>query len=83
MKTVGIWGDMTVSYMDYVIFAPQTAEVVTKGRVEPSNRDVVISGAKVPTVNKKPQGESGQLMTVLGKSPWKFVIGLGDLRRQV
>jgi len=63
MKTVGIWGDMTVSYMRYVIFAPQTAEVVTKGRVEPSNRDVVIGGAKVPTVNKKPQGETGQRMT--------------------
>lgn len=63
MKTVGVWGEQTIPYMDYVIFAPQTAEVVTKGRVEPNNRDVVIGGAKVPTVNKKPQSETGQLRT--------------------
>ncbi|PYS71042.1 MAG: hypothetical protein DMF69_11740 [Acidobacteria bacterium] len=63
VKDVGVWGDRTIPYMDYVIFAPQTAEVVTEGRVEPNDRDVVIGGAKVPTVNKKPQGDTGQVRT--------------------
>ena len=63
VKTIGAWSERGIPYMDYVIFAPQTAEVLAKGRVFPNNRDVVIGGAKVPTVNKNPQRETGQLRT--------------------
>jgi hypothetical protein len=45
-------GHLTVAYIKYFIFMPQTAEVLAEGKVEPSNQTVRINGARVPTIDQ-------------------------------
>jgi hypothetical protein len=45
-------GHLTVSYIKYFVFMPQTAEVMAEGQIEPSNQTVRINGARVPTINQ-------------------------------
>jgi hypothetical protein len=61
-KEKNMWGDMTVPYIDYIVFMPVTAKVLFEGRVDPNKREVVrIGGVRVPSDNRGPLDEDEQL----------------------
>lgn len=49
MRT-GIYGDGTVSHINYYLFVPQTAQVMLKGQYDPYEQVPRINGARVPGV---------------------------------
>lgn len=49
MRT-GIYGSGTVSYINYYLFVPQTAQVMLKGQYDPYAQVPRINGARVPGV---------------------------------
>lgn len=46
----GTYGSTIVSYINYYLFVPQTAEVLTKGQYDPYEQVPRINGARVPGV---------------------------------
>jgi hypothetical protein len=63
LEDINMWGDTTVPYIDFIIFMPQTAEILMEGRVDPNKEEVLrIGGARVPTPKRRrPLDEVEQL----------------------
>jgi hypothetical protein len=84
MKTSSMWGDMIVSHIEYVVFKPQTAEVLTEGKVNPNTTGIRRDGdvVRVPSVKRRSTSEMQQVLEgariIADRVRVKFV---QDLRR--
>jgi len=84
MKTSSMWGDMVVSHIEYVVFKPQTAEILTQGKVNPNTPGIRRDGdvVRVPSVKRRATSEMEQVLEgariIADRVRLKFV---QDLRR--
>jgi hypothetical protein len=64
MKTNSIWGDMIVSHIEYVVFRPQTATILTEGKVDPNTPGIRRDGdvVRVPSVKRQRASEIQQIL---------------------
>ncbi|HVG29408.1 MAG TPA: hypothetical protein VM864_06775 [Pyrinomonadaceae bacterium] len=54
MQMKNVWGELTIPYIDYFVFMPRTAKVLTEGRVDPNKRAVMIGSVPVPPAPRRP-----------------------------
>lgn len=52
-KDRNVWGELTVTHIDYYLFRPRTAKLQAEGRVDPNNIVKRIGGAQIPIENRR------------------------------